>query len=184
MRELVFFVEGRSEKALLQGLVPRLVPAELPIRIIPFEGKTDLESQLVRRMRGYQNREACFIVMRDQDSGDCKRIKSKLRALCIEAGRSNAVIRIACREIESFFLADLVALETALGLTGLARRQGQRNYRDPDRLSSPSLELDRLTRGIYQKVSGSRAIGPHLDLKNNRSNSFKVLVEAIERLVS
>lgn len=184
MRELVFFVEGQSEKELLQGLVPRLVPEDFPFRVVPFEGKSDLEGQLIRRMRGYRNPEACFIVMRDQDSGECRQIKANIKNLCVQADRPNAVVRIACRETESFYLADLAAVESALGLSGLVRFQGQRNYRGPDYLGSPSKELEKLTRGAYQKVSGSRAIGPHLDLGNTRSNSFKVLIEAICRLAS
>ena len=41
-----------------------------------------------------------------------------------------------------------------------------------DHLSTPSRELSKLTKGQYQKVAGSRAISPHLDLDNQRSPSF------------
>jgi hypothetical protein len=36
----------------------------------------------------------------------------------------------------------------------------------------------------YQKISGSRAIGPHLDLHNTRSPSFKNLITGIKRLLA
>jgi len=43
--------------------------------------------------------------------------------------------------------------------------------------------LDKLTIGKYQKVSGSRAIGKVLDIKNQRSPSFSYLVQAIQTLL-
>ena len=42
-----------------------------------------------------------------------------------------------------------------------------------------SEELDKLTGHRYQKIAGSRAIAPHLDLSNTRSTSFHHLVTAI-----
>ena len=45
-----------------------------------------------------------------------------------------SLIRIACRELESFYLADLQAVEQALGLSGIASQQQTRRYREPDRL--------------------------------------------------
>ncbi|HOW76959.1 MAG TPA: DUF4276 family protein [Candidatus Competibacteraceae bacterium] len=101
---------------------------------------------------------------------------------CINAGRPNAVIRIACCELESFYLADLAAVEQGLGITGIAKRQTHQKFRTPDRLGSPSQELKKLTKGQYQKINGSRAIGLHLDTENTRSHSFKMLVEALRRI--
>ena len=40
-----------------------------------------------------------------------------------------------------------------------------------------------LTKNSYQKVSGSRAIGRYMDLENNLSHSFNVLVKAIKRAI-
>ena len=63
MRELVFLLEEASAKALLSTLLPRLLNAEISFRLIPFEGKQDMEKQLVKRIRGYQNRNARFIIL-------------------------------------------------------------------------------------------------------------------------
>lgn len=65
-------------------------------------------------MRLWQE-DAHFIVMRDQDSGDCYQIKDRLLNLSREAGRPNALVRIACKELESFYLGDLNAVEQGLG---------------------------------------------------------------------
>jgi len=91
-------------------------------------------------------------------------------------------VRIACRELETIYLADLRAVELATGLTGLARRQHVAKFRNPDRLGSPSAELTSLTGGAYQKVSSSRRIGEYLDLGNERSSTFRNLVRGIRRL--
>jgi hypothetical protein len=185
MRELVFLLEEESAKAMLEGLLPRILLPEIHYRLIPFEGKQDLERQLVRKIRAYRNPEAHFIVMRDQDShADCHELKATLKALCQEAGRPDTIVRIVCRELESFYIADLAAVEAALGLANLARHQRRRKFRTPDAIASPSAELVRLTDGRYQKVGGSRAIGRYLDADNTRSASFRALIVGIRRLAS
>jgi hypothetical protein len=184
MRELVFFLEERSAAAMLESLLPKLIPDDVARRFITFEGKQDLEGQLVKRLRGYCNPNALFVVLRDQDSQpDCKAIKRKLEKLCKQAGRRGVLIRIACRELESFYLADLQAVEQGLGLRGLAAQQSTRKFRDPERLHSAKDELRKLTNHRYQPVEGSRAIGLCLDVENGRSRSFRNLVAGLRRLV-
>lgn len=184
MKEIVFLLEEESAKRMLEGLIPKIAPG-LTFRCIPFEGKQDLERQLVRRIKYYCNNEAFFVVLRDCDSHpNCIALKNRLKDLCSKAGRPEALVRIACRELESFYLADLVAVEKGLGLTGLVRLQGKAKYRSPDTLGSPSRELSTLTGGRYQKVSGSTAIGPFLDIGNTRSASFKNLVSGIRRVAA
>ena len=183
MRELVFLLEEESVKALLQTLLPRLLAPGTNFRLIPFEGKQDLEKQLVRKIRGYQNEQARFIVLRDQDSHpDCKQLKARLVELCQQTGKADqCLVRVACQELETFYLADLQAVAQALDLPDLARHQGSRKFRTPDALGNPSQELKTLTRNRYQKVSGSRLIGQHLSLDNQRSASFHHLLAAIRR---
>lgn len=184
MRELVFFLEERSAAAMLEGLLPKLIPDDVTPRLITFEGKQDLEGQLVKRLRGYRSPNALFVVMRDQDAHpDCKVIKQRLEQLCNQAGRRGVLIRIACRELESFYLADLRAVEQGLGLTGIVAQQGKQKYCAPDRLNSAKEELRKLTNHRYQPVEGSRAIGSCLDPENGRSPSFRNLVAGIRRLV-
>lgn len=186
MNELVFLLEERSAQAMLEGLVPRLNSENIPVRYIVFEGKQDLEKQLTRRIKNYQNPGARFLVMRDQDSQpDCTVLKDHLLNLVRATGKCDStIVRIACKELETFYLADLAAVERALGIKRLSQKQGQAKFRSPDGLGSPSRELRSITNDIYQKVSGSRAIGPHLDIENGRSPSFKNLVRGIRRLVA
>lgn len=184
MRELVFMLEEVSAKACLESLLPRFLDPRISPRLVAFEGKQDLEKQLVKRLRGYINPNARFIVMRDQDNApDCKRIKRELLDLCQSADRrSVSLVRIACRELETFYLADLQAVEMTFRLPGLALQQNKRRFRQPDALGSPSRELSLLTRGAYQKVNGSRLLGKRLDLGNERSLSFKNMMRGIRSM--
>ena len=138
MKELVFLLEEESARAMLEGLLPRMLHASIHVRFITFEGKQDLEKQLAKRIRGYLNPQARFLVLRDQDSApDCVVVKRKLLMLCEGAGRQAvSLVRIACRELESMYLADLQALEQALSLKGLARQQGNTKFRN---LNSPTI---------------------------------------------
>ncbi|MCK5720070.1 MAG: DUF4276 family protein [Thiomargarita sp.] len=182
MKHLVFLLEERSAKEMLDKLLPRLIP-EIDYRCIPFEGKQDLEKNIVRKIRGYCKPNSYFIVLWDQDSGDCVKVKEKLVQLCKQAGRIDSLVRIACRELESWYLADLNAVEQGLEISGLSKLQNKKKYRSPDYLESPSKELEHLTKGQYQKVSGSRKIGIYLNPNNRRSNSFRIFIEGIKAII-
>ena len=183
--ELVFLLEEASAAALLETLLPRLLDARIRPRFVVFEGKQDLERQVQKRLQGYLNPLARFVVLRDQDAApDCRTVKAGLLAKCAAAGRAaHTRVRIACRELETFYLADLAAVEKALGQRKLAALQPKARYRQPDTgCTGPAAELKTLTNGAYQKVRDSRLLGQHLDLANERSASFKHLLGAIRRL--
>lgn len=181
MTELVFFLEEPSARAMLEGVIPRLLGDQITVRYVVFEGKQDLEKRLPRRLRGWRNPHARFLVMRDQDSGDCHQIKRKLKSICEQAGRPDVLVRIACRELESFYLGDLNAVANTIGPPNLARQQNNARYRNPDRLSNAAQELKRIAKA-YHKLSGSRAIGLTLSLEQNRSESFNQLISGIRKL--
>ena len=184
MKELVFLLEEPSAKAMLESLLPRVLNEGTAFRCIPFQGKQDLQKQLVRKIRAYQNDQARFIVLRDQDSApNCIHIKQDLLNLCEQSGKlDKCLVRIACKELETFYLADLLAVEQALGLNGLERQQQKRKFRTPDLLGNPSHELITLTNRCYEKVAGSRVIGAYLQLDNDRSPSFRNLIAGIRRM--
>jgi hypothetical protein len=109
-------------------------------------------------------------------------IKNRLQGLCREAGYEDALVRIACHEIESWYLGDLLAVERGLHISGIARHQNKAKFRNPDRLANAARELATITKGCYQKVSGSRKIGPCLALVGNKSGSFNVFISGIRRI--
>jgi hypothetical protein len=183
MAELVLFVEEPSVREMLNGLLPRLLPEDVRYRCVVFEGKQDLEKRLPGKLRAWRAPNAKFVVLRDKDQGDCRAIKARLASLCCAAGRADVLVRIACHELESWYLGDLEAVEYGLGIQGLARQQGKAKYADPDRLANPVQELSRLTADRYQKIAGSRLIGPRMRLSENRSRSFLVFVSGIRRVI-
>lgn len=185
MSTLVFLLEEPSAREMLKAVVPQLLPPGIQVRYVPFEGKQDLHKQMVRKLRGWLVPDTRFIVLRDQDAEDCRVVKSELAGLCRTAGRPDALVRIACHELESFYLGDLAAVAAGLGVTGIAGKQAGRKFRAPDRLGNPSEELVKLTSGRYQKIAGSRAIGPRLCVDgSSRSRSFNVLIDGIRRVAA
>ncbi len=183
MTILACMLEEPSAREMLKAVLPRILPDAIEVRYLIFEGKQDLEKHLEKRLRGWNVPDTCFLILRDQDSGDCHTIKDHLTELCRKSGKSAWLVRIACRELESFYLGGLAAVEKGLQLSGFAQMQMKEKYRDPDRLGSPSRELSRLTAGCYQKIAGSRAIAPQLRLDENRSKSFNTLVTGIRILM-
>lgn len=180
---LAFLLEKQSAKEMLKGLLPRLLPPGVAVKYVVFEGKQDLKRQMTRRLRGWPP-ETIFIFMCDQDSSDCLNLKTELVEKCPEANRDHVIVRIICRELESWYFGDLTAVEDGLNMPGLANKyKNKRNYRIPDRISSPAKELKKITQGTYQKVSGSREIGSKLSLDSNTSKSFQVFIGSIQGMV-
>ena len=182
MQYLVFLLEEPSAREMLKGFLPQILGSEIQVKYIVFEGKQDLEKQLQRKLQAWQQPETAFVVLRDQDSGDCQQIKQSLILKCQQAGKPHTMVRIACRELESWYLGNLAAVEQALELSHLARHQLNRKFRNPDQLHNPAKELIQITSQRYQKVSGSRKIGPFLN-SPNQSHSFNVFVAGIKHLL-
>ena len=182
MTTIVFLLEEPSAKALLQGLVPRLVGPSITTRYLVFEGKQDLESQLVRRLRGWRTPNSVFVVLRDQDAADCNAVKARLVELVKESGR-NALVRVAFRELEAWVAGDLVALAEAFQVPKIAEHARKEKFRDPDRLVRP-VESLRALASDYQKVDGARRVGPLLNVGRNASPSFRAFCEGVRRVAA
>jgi hypothetical protein len=183
MNELVFFLEEPSAQAMLEGFLPKILPQSTRCRYVVFEGKQDLERQVVKRMLGYRVPNVKFVVLRDQDAEDCRQVKQRLVQKCAQGQRPGSLVRVACHELESWYLGDLAAVEAGLGLGGLSRQQSRKPYDRPDTVAAPAKKL-RAIAPSYQKIGGSRAIGPHLNPNTNRSRSFAVFVTGIKKLLA
>jgi hypothetical protein len=181
---LVFFLEEKSAEIMLEGILPQILPEGIGYRCVVFEGKQDLEKRLPKRLRGWRQHieETKFIVLRDQDSADCRLIKQRLIEICREAGRPETLVRIACRELESFYLGDLAAVGQAFDKANLGKQQKGKKFRNPDMLSNPVQELQKLVPD-YQKLSGSRKIASQMKIDANKSESFNALIRGIKNLL-
>jgi hypothetical protein len=183
--DLIFLLEEPSMQNVLEVILPKIIPAEITFKCIPHQGKQDLAQSIPKKIKAFQgfSPSTRFIIVHDQDSHDCRTLKSQLLNICCQAGHPQALIRIICHELESWFLGDLAAVETAYQLkpNSLGRKQNSQKYRNPDRLNSAKQELRSLVREYYPGTH-SKAIAPHLSLDNNKSQSFQIFIQGISKL--
>jgi hypothetical protein len=167
-------------KVFLDGYLPRLIPG-LDFLCIKHEGKQDLEKSIPRKLRAFQK--AAFVVVRDNDSGDCIVIKTRLQRLCEEGGRSDALIRIACQELEAWYLGVPETLADVYHQSQLTGLGSKAKYRNPDRIGTPSSELMKLV-PEFRKLEGARRMGAAMPLQKsvNNSQSFRVFVDGVRRI--
>ncbi|WXT99660.1 MAG: hypothetical protein Ctma_0364 [Catillopecten margaritatus gill symbiont] len=182
MLNLVCFTEELSAAKMLATILPKIVP-DITHQIIDFQGKTDLENNIKQKLQHYNTPNTKFLIIRDKDSGDCKEIKENLLTKIRASGKEElSLIRIACHELESFYLGDLQAVKKGLNLNSVPSQTGKK-YRNPDNLSNAKQELIQNTGKLYQPVSGSKLIAPHLKLDgSNKSISFNFLISGIQKL--
>jgi len=181
MSRVVFLLEERSIKTLLEGLLPRLMPG-IAFICVPHEGKQDLEKSIPRKLRAWREPGVRFIVVRDNDGADCHLLKQRLVDICREAGRTDSIVRIACQELEAWYFGEPAAMAKAFGDARLEHIAEKARYRDSDNIHQPSREILRLI-PEFQKISGARRMAPHLTRDGNNFRSFQVLLEGIERVL-
>ncbi len=187
--DLIFLLEEPSIKNVLVELLPKVIPAGLSYKCIPHQGKQDLAKSIPNKIKAFRFSPATkFVIVHDQDSHECKQLKVELSQICQRAGKPDILIRIICRELESWFLGDLAAVEKAYQLPSesLSKRQNQKKYRDPDGLNSAKQELIKLVDEYkYEYYAGthSKAIAPHLSLTENKSRSFHIFLDGIKQLI-
>jgi len=183
VKHLVFLLEEPSAKDLLVGLLPRLLPKSVDVYYLVFEGKQDLERQLVRKLRGWRRPNPAFVVLRDQDAADCHVVKETLTQLVVESARQPTLVRVACRELESWIVGDWRAVAEAFDRPQLAAQSAKAANRTPDQLVKP-VELLRKLIPEYQKRDGARRIGVLLDPTRNQSRSFRTFCSGVQKLVA
>jgi len=181
MRELVVLTEEPSAGDLLSGLLPRLLPDGWSFKCYPYEGKQDLEKRGPILLRAWQNPDAAFIVLRDQDSGDCRTVKARLAERFVDARKRPVLLRVACRELEAWIVGDLPAFAEEFVVAAAARAARKAKFRDPDALGAPSAELGSFVPG-YRKRDGARRMGLRLDPGSNASCSFHAFCNGVRKL--
>ncbi len=184
MQKLIFLLEEPSAQEFLSCVVKRLgIPFERCIFFV-FNGKSDLENKIKRFMQGWREPDSYFLVMRDRDSGVCTKIKEKLHHKCLESGVSENrfKIRIACGELESFYLGDLTAVSLAFNKPSLKKQQNSRKFRKPDDRNNAAQEFFKLLNSPPSKVHSAKLMGEAINLEhyeNNHSASFCCLIKTL-----
>jgi len=183
---LIFLLEEPSMKNVLEEILPKIIPKQISFNCIAHQGKQDLAKSIPIKIRAFNNisPHTQFIIVHDQDSHDCQKLKAELLQICQTAGQNNPMIRIICHELESWFLGDLVAVEKAYNLkpNTLSKHQNNRKYRNPDQLNSAKQELKNLVQEYYP-ATHSKQIAPYLSLTDNKSKSFKVFIQGIQNVI-
>lgn len=113
--DIVFLLEESSIKNVLEELLPKLIPPEISYICISHQGKQDLAKSIPIKLKAFNKSSpnTKFIIVHDQDSHDCQKLKKDLREICQNASDAQVLIRIICHELESWFLGDLAAVAKA-----------------------------------------------------------------------
>ena len=144
MKTLVFLLEEVSAKAMLEQLLPKILSGDIQTRLISFDGKGGLKKRLHNFIQGWQLPKSHFIILCDKDDAECKVVKEDILSRCPKNKKNKILVRIACHELESWYLGDLKAVEQCFGIKKLSEKQNKEKYRNPDNIVEPDKELKRL----------------------------------------
>lgn len=181
---IIFLLVELSMRVFLDEWLPRVFPGWIKnehFQCVPHEGKSDLDRSIPRKLTGWRIPGDRFVIVRDNDNANCIHMKARLVALCVDAGRPETLVRLVCQELESWYLGDLAALAAAFEPHKADTPSHRKRFVDPDGWQKPSVEIKRLI-PPFQKISGARAMAPHLRVVGNRSRSLQVFVAGVRRL--
>ena len=65
---LVFLLEEKSMKVLLDTILPKLLPDGVTFKTIPHDGKSQLKKNAPILMKAYNHPNSRFIIIQDQDA--------------------------------------------------------------------------------------------------------------------
>ncbi|WP_425059916.1 DUF4276 family protein [Sporomusa carbonis] len=148
-----------------------------------MKGKRIWTGSIATKLRAWREPGVRFIIVRDNDNAVCPAIKDRIYQACCDAGRPDTVVRLACQELESWYIGDLSALAKAYGVNGVDTPGNRKRYANPDGWQKPSVEVQRLI-PAFQKLDGARRIAPHLLPGNNASHSFRIFLAGISRVAA
>ncbi|BBM88895.1 hypothetical protein COTS27_00582 [Spirochaetota bacterium] len=190
-KKLVCFVEGASDQKFLKILIKNIKGKsnkKTKIDCLSLGSYGKLKSKIKKRIQNMQSSDNNFLIMIDQDKSDCRERKNEIsQEVKIDKNKraTKVKIRVACRQLESFYLGDLNAVKEGLNIRSkkLLQRKTKKPFSNPDDITNPLEELKKLT-GSKSKNILSKAITPYLKIDGtNKSHSFNVLVTAIEHLL-
>ena len=188
MKRIEILVEEKSMEELLSIFLPRVLSSEWRLGdnyfIRAFEGKTDLQKSLPKKIKAFSHwhEPIGIIILQDQDSADCKILKSKLEKIITDNGNPPHLIRIVCKELESWYLGDLEAIKKAYPNFKLETYQQKAKFRNPD-ICNASNELKKIL-PEFQKVGTAIKVAAFLDSRNNKSESFQQFVSGVKNFVT
>jgi hypothetical protein len=152
----------------------------------PAPAHQGLLDQLPAKLRGYGRslgQDCCVLVVVDADDDDCRELKRSLVTMlgALPVRPPCVLFRIAVEETESWFIADVAAVEAAYPGT---------NTRDLARVEPDSVigAWEALGRaigevGVPDKRGWAERISPHLTLDPPFSPSLGALLDGVQRII-
>jgi hypothetical protein len=177
---IVFMTEELSMRVTLESLIENHFPERVRAvdwLVLEYEGKSDLEMNLPRKIRSWTFGDPHFVILRDADGQDCIELKRRLESLA-SAARGRLTVRIVCQELESWLLGDSHAVCRAYPDCRFSNEEAK--FRDPDRLNNAAQILNDITRERSKPRRAAR-IAPQLDPAKNRSHSFQVFYRTLQQ---
>jgi len=181
MKKLVFLLEEPSMKELLSIILPKIIPDNYTFQCISHNGKRALERSIPIKTKGWKEPNVQFVIVHDKDAADCINLKNAIFNQIYETRRTDTLIRIVCSELESWYLGDLEAVESGYHVN-LSKYKSKAVYRNPDAVVNAKQELRKLV-PAYQPINGSITIAQFMDISKNKSHSFNVFINGIEKLI-
>jgi hypothetical protein len=137
---------------------------------------------LPKKMRAYPRfpDDVKVLIVHDQDSNDCYNLKNEIETHCSK--NIPHVIRIACRELENWYLGDFDAIEKVFPQVKAKLFQKKAKFRNPDRLNGAE-EMKKLTKA-FSKTDTARKIAGHMSLSQSKSESFVQLLQGIQKITT
>ncbi len=180
---IVFLLEEESMRPVIDRMISTLHSDWVDgfdWLVLAFNGKSDLEKNIRPKMEGWGYNESTFIIVRDNDGGDCVALKERLVAMATNGSGHPFKVRIVCQELEAWFLGDLDAVERAYPGCGAAGLTKRAKYRIPDAVGNAASEIATIT-GESGKVGRAKQIAAELSLDEeaNRSASFGLMLRTI-----
>ena len=178
MSQAIVLVEEDSAQVIVREISRRLDVGDR-ITIIRHEGKNDLDRSIPIKLGSWRSAEPVrFLIVRDNDSGNCRSLKDRLKLLVPPKAVANTRIRIVVQELEAWYFGDPGALAAA-GYDHAAAACVRAKFRLPDAIPSPKSEIKRLI--PYEgQIALARRMAPHLDLIQSKSPSFLHFVSALK----
>lgn len=187
MGRLEILVEEPSMAEFLHIILPKVLPNSWRLGENVFvrkhQGKSDLQKSIPIKLKSfsYWNEPIGFLIMQDQDSNDCKDLKSKIQKLCDEYNHIPIVIRIVCRELESWYLGDMDAIQQAYPAFKAKTYKNKAKFRNPEFCNAKD-ELKKIL-PVYQEISAARSIAQYINFEANSSESFRQFFIGLQRIL-
>jgi len=181
-----FLLEEPSMKDCLEQLLPKILPEQYVLNenvfLRPHQGKQDLQKSIPKKVQAfsYFADPVVIIVMHDQDSNDCMKLKNKLSSF-FENYPYPYLVRIVCIELEAWYIGDMDAIENVYSNFKAKKYKNVSKFRKPDSCNAAD-ELKKII-PAFKKGHAARNIPRYFNIERNNSESFRQFISGLKRVL-